>query len=204
MSASRCCRRKARDLILAGAIFSILLNPLLFAALDWYLAKPKPSATGQPTPAETASREPIPATSLTDHVVLVGHGRVGGFISPPLAAAKTPLLVIESDSGAAQKLRAAGIETIAGNAADPEVIAAANLANARCLLVAVPDAFEGGQVVEQARRINPALRILARSHSEEESAHLMRHGATLAVMGEHEIAKAMLADIGSQPRIKPE
>jgi lactam utilization protein B len=36
------------------------------------------------------------------------------------------------------------------------------------------------------------LPIIARAHSEEEIEHLKRHGATLVVMGEHEIAKAML------------
>src|SRR6185503_6222089 len=145
--------KEGSDLILAGAIFSILINPLLFAALDWYLAKPKAVSAGA-QPSETASREPIPATTLSDHVVLVGHGRVGRVISPALVAAKTPLLVIENDSDAAEKLKAAGIETIGGNACDPEVIAAANLSAARGLLVSVPDAFEGGQIVEQARRIS--------------------------------------------------
>jgi len=190
------------DLILAGAIFSILLNPLLFAVLDRYLARPKATAGEQPAPIETPSREPIPVTTLTDHVVLVGHGRVGGFVSPQVAG-KVPLLVIEDSLDETDKLKTRGIEAIAGNAADPEVLAAANLARARCLLVAVPDAFEGGQVVEQARKINPGLRILARSHSEEETAHLMRHGATLVVMGEHEVAKAMIADLEAQPPVAP-
>jgi monovalent cation:H+ antiporter-2, CPA2 family len=189
------------DLILAGAIFSILLNPLLFAGLDRYLAR---TAAPDAAQAGSASREPIPKTALTDHVVLVGHGRVGGHIAPALD--KASLLVIEDSSDETEKLRARGIEAIAGNAADPDVIAAANLPKARCLVVAVPDAFEGGQVVEQARKVNPSLRILARSHSEEETAHLLRHGATLVVMGEHEIAKAMLADIAAhaQPAVRPE
>jgi CPA2 family monovalent cation:H+ antiporter-2 len=186
------------DLVLAGAIFSILLNPLLFAVLDRYLARRKPAAQPDAASAETASREPIPLTVLTDHVVLVGHGRVGGAIAPTLAT-KRPLLVIENDSDQIAVLKSKSIAAIDGNAADPEVIAAANLAQARCLLVAVPDTFEGGQIVEQARRINPQLRILARSHSQAETEHLMRHGATLVIMGEHEIAKAMLADIESQP-----
>jgi CPA2 family monovalent cation:H+ antiporter-2 len=90
-----------------------------------------------------------------------------------------------------------GREAIAGNAADPEVLQAANLAGARCLLVAIPDAFEGGQVVAQARQANPALPIVARAHSEEEIEHLKKHGATVVVMGEHEIAKAMLAFVAS-------
>ncbi len=192
------------DLILAGAIFSILLNPLLFALLDWHLARRKPEAPAEAAPAETASREPIPPTGLSGHVVLVGHGRVGRAISPALRAAKSPLLVIEVDDEEGQKLRTGGCEVISGNAADPEILAAANLNAAHCLLVAVPDAFEGGQVVEQARRINPDLRILARSHSEEETAHLMRHGASMVVMGEQEIAKAMLADVQrNQPPIAP-
>jgi CPA2 family monovalent cation:H+ antiporter-2 len=192
------------DLILAGAIFSILLNPLLFAALDWYLARPKPDAT--PADVPEPSREPIPPTDLTDHVVLVGHGRVGSVISPALQAKGTALLVIEADDVTSETLKAKGIASIAGNAADPEVLAAANMSAARCLLVAVPDGFEGGQIVEQARRLSPQLRILARSHSEEETAHLMRHGATAVIMGEQEIARAMIADIetNTQPPVTRE
>ena len=71
---------------------------------------------------------------------------------------------------------------------------------ARCLLVAIPDAFEGGQVVQQAHAINPELPIIARAHSEEEIDYLRRHGATLVVMGEHEIAKAMLDNVAGWRR----
>ena len=71
---------------------------------------------------------------------------------------------------------------------------------ARCLLVAIPDAFEGGQVVQQARAINPALPIIARAHSEAEIVHLKKHGASLVVMGEHEIAKSMLVNVAEAVR----
>jgi CPA2 family monovalent cation:H+ antiporter-2 len=72
---------------------------------------------------------------------------------------------------------------------------AANLGEACCLLVAIPDAFEGGQVVEQARAANANLLIVARAHSDEEVAHLASHGASDVVMGEFEIAKAMIEDV---------
>ena len=140
-------------------------------------------------------REPVRPTSLHDHVVLVGHGRVGSFISSALSERKVPLFVIEDDEDGVAALKAIGIEAIEGNAADPAVIPAANLDAARCLLVAIPDAFEGGQVVQQARAINPTLPIIARAHSEEEIDYLKRHGATIVVMGEHEIAKAMLDNV---------
>ena len=186
---------RGRDLILAGAILSILLNPLFFAALDHWLAKAEAKSAADAAGAgETMAREPVRQTRLTDHVVLVGHGRVGSFISAALPP-QTALLVIEDDADRVATLQGEGREAIAGNAADPEVISAANLMAARCLLVAIPDAFEGGQVVAQARELNRALPIIARAHSEVEIEHLHKHGATKVVMGEHEIAKAMIADI---------
>ena len=188
---------RGRNLILAGAILSILLNPLLFAGLDmlqaWRDKRRAPEAKPtQPPEEEGAAREPVRPTALTNHVVLVGHGRVGGVVSEELAEKKVPFLVIEADDERLAELKAQGIEAIAGNAADPEIIAAANLAAARCLLVAIPDAFEGGQVVEQARALNPKLRIIARAHSEAEVLHLKKHGASIVILGEHEIAHAMV------------
>jgi CPA2 family monovalent cation:H+ antiporter-2 len=191
---------RARELILAGAILSILLNPLIFAALDRWLmrAEARSMPEERATEArETSPREQIPPTKLVDHVVLVGCGRVGSFITAALPT-DTPLLVIEYDAGRVAALKNEGREAIAGNAAHPDVIGAANLRAARCLLVAIPDAFEGGQVTEQARALNPALSIIARAHSEDEIAHLKKHGATSVVMGEHEIARAMVA--GMPPR----
>jgi CPA2 family monovalent cation:H+ antiporter-2 len=185
-----------RDLILAGAIVSILLNPLMFAGLDVLFAKPEEPESAEAGEEEAEGpREPIRPTSLTDHVVLVGHGRVGRYLSSVLRERSTSLFVIEDNSDIVSDLKAQGVEALSGNAADPEIIAAANLGKARCLLVAIPDAFEGGQVVQQARAINAELPIIARAHSGDEIAHLMKHGASLVIMGEHEIAKAMAANI---------
>jgi CPA2 family monovalent cation:H+ antiporter-2 len=192
---------EGRDLILAGAIISILVNPLLFAALDVYAAQrekvlAEASAADQSVAEqETPMREPIRPTSLTDHVVLVGHGRVGSYISAALKARNVKMFVIEDDEEGVAALKQQGIEALEGNAADPEVLQASNLVGARCLLVAIPDAFEGGQVVHQAHAINPNLPIIARAHSEEEIDYLRRHGASVVVMGEHEIAKAMLDNV---------
>jgi monovalent cation:H+ antiporter-2, CPA2 family len=185
------------NLILAGAIISILINPLLMAAVDRLTTRrvqQGKAVDAAPAP-EDRGREPIPVTRLTDHVVLVGHGRVGSVVSTALREAEIPFLVVEADPAAAAKLRQQSLETITGNAADPEVVRATNLAAARCLLVAIPDAFEGGQAVMQARAANPGLLIIARAHSEEEVAHLTKHGASSVVMGEREIARAMIEDV---------
>lgn len=195
---------RGRDLVLAGAIISIMLNPLWFALLDRFLAKReavKSVAEGRGAEIAvadegTATREPLPVSPLTDHVVLVGHGRVGSVVSAALRQAGTPVLVIEDNPGIIERLREQGIEIISGNAAAPDMLQAANVGAARGLLVAIPDAFEGGQIVAKARGISTTLPIIARAHSEEEIAHLKHHGATSVIMGEQEIAKAMLAQIG--------
>ncbi|HKQ55869.1 MAG TPA: YbaL family putative K(+) efflux transporter [Methyloceanibacter sp.] len=188
---------QGRDLILIVAIISILLNPFLFTALDRLLVRPE-TKRREPVPApESAAgpREPVAPTKLEGHIVLIGHGRVGRFISQALGKGKDPLFVIEDDEDEVAALKARGIAALAGNAADPETIAAANLSAARCLLVAIPDGFEGGQAVQQARAINATLPIIARAHSEEEIVHLKRHGADIVVMSEHEIAKSILDNV---------
>ena len=186
---------QGRDLILIVAIISILLNPFLFTALDRLRPEMK---QGAPVPAPEGAagpREPVAPTKLEGHIVLIGHGRVGRFISQALGKGKDPLFVIEDDEDEVAALKARGIAALAGNAADPEIIAAANLSAARCLLVAIPDGFEGGQAVQQARAINATLPIIARAHSEEEIVHLKRHGADIVVMSEHEIAKSILDNV---------
>jgi len=187
---------RGRDLVLAGAIISIMLNPLFFALLDRLLAAKEEAATPAKPAEPAAPRIPLEASKLTNHVVLVGHGRVGSVVSKALRQAQIPILVIEDSPGRVEKLRQEGIEVITGNAAAPDMLQAANVGAARGLLVAIPDAFEGGQIVAKARAISGTLPIIARAHSEEEIAHLKHHGANSVIMGEQEIARAMIAQIG--------
>ena len=114
----------------------------------------QPSA-GTPEAAEPASREPIRATTLTDHVVLVGYGRVGRIVAGGLTEQRVPLLLIEEIRPLRRRRGRPASRSIHGNAADRGGARGRQPAAARCLLVAIPDAFEGGQVVAQARRINP-------------------------------------------------
>jgi CPA2 family monovalent cation:H+ antiporter-2 len=187
---------EGRDLILAGALITIMANPLLFYALDRIMPQPRP----QPKPAAAPSGAPeiveepteIPETQLKDHAVIVGYGRVGRVIGEELVRRKLPLLVVEEQNKTAEELRARGIEVISANGALSRVLAAANLKAARWLFVAIPDAFEAGQIVNQSREINPNLPIIARAHSDAEVDHLTAHGASHTIMGEREIALGML------------
>ncbi len=191
---------EGRDLVLAGAILSILINPFLFAAVERgrlrVLARRVEAA-----PAQTPEPAPPPeVTSLTDHDVIIGYGRVGSMLGAGLIAAGRPVMVYEDSEDAAERARSDGAEAVVGNAADPEILALANLTAARRLFVTIPESFEAGQVIQQARALNPGLPIIARAHTADAVAHLGRMGASLAVMGEREIALRML-EVGAQPAV---
>ncbi|TGT91245.1 MULTISPECIES: cation:proton antiporter [unclassified Mesorhizobium] len=211
---------QGRDLILAGAILSIVLNPLMFLVIDWMKpwlearaarttppvdAKPVGPATapGQvASVAATSSKEdgPPPRTTLAGHTILIGYGRVGGLVGAALKEAALPFLVIEDADKTLAKLKADGIETIAGNAANAEVFAAANPEGAKRLILAIPNAFEAGQIVLRARTANPNINVVARAHSDAEVEHLKGLGADTVIMGEREIARGIVEEVlGSKP-----
>ena len=186
-----------RALILAGAILSILANPLLFFALD--KARPwlgERNRRTQPTAVvESGTREEQPITSLKDHAVIVGCGRVGTLVVEAMETTRQPFLVIEERREIVDKLRARGVEVISGNAAQSGFLKAANLAGARWFVSAIPNPFENGNLIEQARAANPDLEIIARAHSDEEVEYLTKFGANLIIMGEREIARGITEHI---------
>ena len=173
---------EGQDLILAGAILSILVNPLLFAVLDKILPK-LVGRTGEPV---------APAIAAQPHGVLVGYGRVGKTVAEGLKG-RMPLVVIEDEGERADELREAGFEVIQGNAVRPEVLLKAGLARATHLFVAVPSPFEAARIIEQARAANAKVKIIARAYTDNDVDLLKEMGATHALIGEQEIARGMLA-----------
>jgi len=186
--------QQGQDLILAGAIISILVNPFYFSAIMHLKTRLKliDSTGTRKTPVVEQEAEELPVTSLSDHAVIVGFGRVGSILSERFRKESRPHLVIEERKQIADLARKQGVEVISGNAADPHVIKAAKLAAARWLFIAIPDGFEAGQVAEQASKANPKLDIIARAHSDDEFEHLQKHKANFVIMGEREIALGML------------
>jgi CPA2 family monovalent cation:H+ antiporter-2 len=197
-----------RDLILAGAILSILANPVIFVALDrlkpWLDRREGKIESVESGSGSTITSEELPLTALTGHAVVVGSGRVGSVIIERLKLEGAPLLVIEDRRELVEQWRSQGTEVIAENGAAPAALRAANLPQARWLFVAIPNGFEAGQITEQARAANPQLAIIARAHSDAEVEHLTKCGANHIIMGEREIARGMLEQAFGHPKQHPD
>ncbi len=179
-----------RNLVLAGAILSIMFNPLLFTLLEKYLAKTE-TIEDQSVEEAVEDEKQIPF-DLCNHALLVGYGRVGSLLGEKLQAAGIPLVVIENSRPRVEALRDQGISTVLGNAANQEVMDLARLDCARWLLVTIPNGYEAGEIVASARTKRPNIEIIARAHYDDEVTYIMERGADRVVMGEREIANSML------------
>ncbi|MBU9842072.1 MULTISPECIES: YbaL family putative K(+) efflux transporter [Rahnella] len=179
-----------RNLVLAGAILSIMFNPLLFTLLEKYLAKTE-TIEDQSVEEAVEDEKQIPF-DLCNHALLVGYGRVGSLLGEKLQAAGIPLVVIENSRPRVEALRDQGISTVLGNAANQEVMDLARLDCARWLLVTIPNGYEAGEIVASARVKRPNIEIIARAHYDDEVTYILERGADRVVMGEREIANSML------------
>jgi CPA2 family monovalent cation:H+ antiporter-2 len=189
---------RGRDLILGTSILTILANPFLIA----FAARIHPAhPPGEPVEPDVPIE--LHPTALTHHVVLIGYGRVGSLIGRALKERHETFLVIEDADRLVAALHENKVEVIPGNAVDPRVLAAANVKEARLLLIAIPNGFEAGQIVQQSRALNRQLRIVARAHSNDEVEYLMRLSADAVIMGEREIARGMIEDAFGKPDMGP-
>jgi CPA2 family monovalent cation:H+ antiporter-2 len=187
---------EAQSLVVAGAILSIALNPLVFRAIGpvqrWLLER-SPLAGRLSTRDDPLAELPMSteAKYLSRQVVLVGYGRVGREVAQGLRAAGVPYVVAEQNRDLVERLRAEGVPAVAGDAAQPEVLIQAHIARARLLVIATPDTLGVRRMVATARELNPGVEVVVRSHNEAEADLLERERTGKVFLGEQELARAM-------------
>ena len=185
----------AQTLVLAGAILSIAINPLMFKLLEpaerWSAAHPKLTGWLQRANLDADQQRAVVPESWSQHVVIVGHGRVGKIIAQMLREHGQQYAVVEADRGIVKQLTEAGIPALMGDLADTQVMQAVALHRARLLAFAIPDSFQLRHALEQVRQANPTIEVIARTHSENDAERLREAGVALVVMGERELAIQM-------------
>ena len=191
---------EGQSLILAGALLSIALNPLVFTAIEpaqkWIRAR---STLARALERSDDPLAELPTTVaqkyLSGQVVLVGYGRVGRRIAEAFDERKLPYVVAEQNRELVERLRARDIPAVSGDASEPEVLIQAHIARAGMLVIATPDTLNVRKMVEIARTLNPTIEVVLRTHNEDEAALLQKENIGTVFMGEHELALGMLRHV---------
>lgn len=198
---------EGQSLIVAGALISIALNPLAFAAtrpLERWIVERSPLARRLARRDDPLAELPVETEEkyLSRQVVLVGHGRVGRAIAEALQARDVPFVIVERNRERVEPLRERGWAAVWGDAVESEVLVQAHIARAALLVVATPDTLGVRRMIETARALNPAIGVLVRSHNDEEAQRLEAEGATQVFVGERTLAGAMVervvAEVGAR------
>jgi monovalent cation:H+ antiporter-2, CPA2 family len=187
---------QAQSLVVAGALISIAINPLVFKAIG---PLQRALLARSQLARELAQRDDplaeLPITTdpmyLSHQVVLVGYGRVGRKLAEGLLANQLPFVVAEQSRELVEELRARGIPAVFGDAGQPEVLVQAHVARARMLVIATRDTLGVRQMATHARLLNPGIEIAVRSHNSEEARRLEEEISGRVFVGEHELALAM-------------
>lgn len=190
----------ARNLVLAGALVSIMLNPVLFSLLDRYLAKTETKEEMEQLQQEELEEEmPVPV-DICGHAIIVGYGRAGSMLAEKLLAQSIPLVIIENSRNKFAELKEKSLNTVLGNASTKESLALARIDCAKSLLLTIPNGYEAADVAETARSMNPDLNIIVRAHFDdiivranydEEASFILEKGANHVVIDEDQTASAM-------------
>ncbi|QIL91429.1 Kef family K(+) transporter [Microbulbifer sp. SH-1] len=187
---------EGQNLILAGALISIALNPLLFNALEplqrWIRGR---SSLARFMERSSDPLAELPMSTdlrrLTGHAVVVGYGEVGSRVAGALTQSGISVVVAEQNRELVEQLRARGLAAVSGDAAEPEVLIQAHVARARLLIVTIADTLRTRRMMETARLLKPDIQILARASGDEDARMLTRDGAAQVFVREQELARGI-------------
>lgn len=192
--------QEGMSLVLAGALISIALNPFTFAAVkpvrSWVLGRSK-LARRLERRVDPFAELPMSTESkyLAGQVVLVGYGRIGRRIAQALSERGIPYVIAEQNRELVEALRKQGVAAVSGNAAEPAVLIQAHIANAAMLVIATQHPIDVRQMADTARKLNPEIEIVVRTHNEDESQLLRQDGIGMVFLGVEELAKGMIQHI---------
>ncbi|QEE12426.1 YbaL family putative K(+) efflux transporter [Bartonella krasnovii] len=199
----------AHDLILGGAIFSILLNPLVFIACNKIkkrLEKNSVSSQNAQTIIDIDPQDPdqdfLPMTLTNNHIVIIGYSRIGRCIALSLLNRDQPIVIVEESKRLADKAIADGFEVICGNIIQREIMNAANINHAHKVVITMRSTIEVGECIVNIRNMQKDIQIITHALSDTETAYLIDLGADVVVTDDKEIANGIIEHITEQRSVK--
>jgi monovalent cation:H+ antiporter-2, CPA2 family len=191
---------EGQSLVVAGALLSISLNPLLFSLVEpargWILRK---SALARALETRDDPLAALPQSTaaqyLARQVVLVGYGTVGRQVAATLMERAFPFVVVEQNRERVQQLRDEGKAAVSGDATDPTVLVQAHIADAGVLVIAASDSTDARPMIEVARTLNPAITMMVRAPNDDEARLLAADGAQHVFLAKNALAQSISNEV---------
>lgn len=187
---------EGRSFILAGALISIAINPLIFKLIQpiqtWVKSSPKLTGIFERS-ADPLSELPMTTKEeyLSGQVVLIGYGRVGKRIAQLLSEKAIPYVVVDENRELIKRLRTLGIPAVYGDASEPSVLIQGHIARASMLMIVISDTVHVRKMIQCAQTLNPGIETVVRTHNEEEAVLLQEEVIGKVFFAEGEIARNM-------------
>ncbi len=155
------------SLILTTSVATMVSSPLLSM-----LTTPLYSLKSRFFRKEQFRVDNSPREGLRDHVIIAGGGRVGNAIASVLHRLEYRFVILEQDFSRFESSKRSGFPVIYGDACQEPLLAAAHAESARLLIITVPSLMVARGIIGIVARVNPSLKIVARSNSIEEMEEL--------------------------------
>jgi CPA2 family monovalent cation:H+ antiporter-2 len=186
---------EAVNTLVAAAIASITLNPLLYRLAEWSGRR----AASLPAAAATATADTDPDAlaelAPVHRAIVVGYGPVGQTVTQLLLDNEIQPTVIELNLDSVRRLKTFDVRAVYGDASRPDVLIEAGIATAENLILTSGASSVDEEIVRRAKELNPEIRVLARSQYVRELPKLRRAGAEDVFSAEGEVALAFTARI---------
>lgn len=182
-----------QNLVLAGAIISITINPFLFTWLDkWQLKTYQANAEKkQVLLNDHLMPKHQPAVHYSDHVVIVGYGTIGEKLFTSLSELQSEIAIIDSAKDKFRLLKTEGIQVILGDATENEILKIAGIDNAKWLFITLDNPYEVSQIAKLAKSIAPNIFTVAYAYHQDEIDYLYEEGVNDVIAVKNEIASSM-------------
>ncbi|WP_175869376.1 YbaL family putative K(+) efflux transporter [Bartonella gabonensis] len=195
----------AHDLILGGAIFSILLNPLVFIACNKIKKRLEKFSTSSQNAQIIIDIDPqdpdqdfLPMTLKNNHIVIIGYGRIGKCVALSLINSDKPIVIVEESKRLVDQAISDGFEALCGNIIQQEIMNAANINNAHKIVITMRSTIEVGEYIVNIRDMKKDIQIITHALSDTETAYLIDLGADVVVTDDEEIANGIIEHITEQ------
>ena len=188
--------------IISSVLLTLIITPLLienkekiYKRLRDFLKKNLPFLEKFITKKIDKDQSPIDILSIKDHIIICGYGRVGNFIGRSLMLANIPFLAIDYNFHLVEKAKKEGVNIIYGDPTDIDILDFAQIEEASILILALPNNYDQEDIILKAKRLNPQILIIARSHNQKNNRYLKDLGVSVVVQPELEAALSIIKKI---------